>query len=391
MRQTAILISLLVLVAGVGVSPAAGAAPSPEVTSHGSDATYESCEFPVEMTDATGETVRLEERPERVVTIGPSAAQTMWEIGAEDQVVGVSQFAQYLDGADEKANVSAEFGASVERVVAAEPDLVLAPNVSADDVEPLREAGLTVYHFPQATDVDDVRQKTRTVGTLTGNCEGAAETNAWMDANVEAVQSVTAEAEDRPRALYPLGGGYVAAGNTFIDSVISLSGAENAAGGESGYPQLSDEVVLEMDPEVLVVNSPGAFVGQEPYASTTAGQTDSTVVVEVQWLNQPAPRSIVYATHNLTEQLHPELYDEGVYVERSEISVSEAGSGTPTDTDSETDGDTDTEPADDGDTDTEPADGTDGAVDVSTPGFGIVATVLAALFAALLAVRRSAG
>jgi len=61
----------------------------------------------------------------------------------------VTQYAAYLDGAGEKTDVSAEgFGVSVERVVDTDPDLVLAPNASAGQVEALREQGLTVYHFP---------------------------------------------------------------------------------------------------------------------------------------------------------------------------------------------------------------------------------------------------
>ncbi|AUX10169.1 iron complex transport system substrate-binding protein [Halalkaliarchaeum desulfuricum] len=345
------------------------------------NATYEPCEFPVEMTDATGERITLDEQPERVTTIGPSAAQTMWEIGGDEQVVGVSQFAHYLDGAEEKANVSAEFGASVEQVVATDPDLVLAPNVSAQDVEPLREAGLTVYHFPEATDTQDVAEKTETIGKLTGNCEGAAEANAWMNANVDALNTVSDEADERPAALYPLGDGFVAGGNTFIDEIITISGADNVAKEYEGFPQLNDEVLTELDPEVLVVTMPGVFLEQEPYDTTTAGETESEVVVEVQWLNQPAPRSIVEATHTLASQLHPELYDESVYVERSEISVQSV--------DAETEAETDEEESDVEDVDEEtPEDTPDDAADVSTPGFGVVVALVGTLLAALLALRR---
>ena len=388
MRRTAILVSILVLLAGVGVAPAAGAASSSVADTDEPNATYEPCEFPVELTDATGETITIEEEPERVTTIGPSAAQTMWEIGGEQQVVGVSQFAHYLDGAEEKANVSAEFGASVEQVVATDPDLVLAPNVSAQDVEPLREAGLTVYHFPEATDTDDVAEKTETIGKLTGNCEGAAETNAWMKANVDALNSVSDEADERPAALYPLGDGFVAGGNTFIDEIITVSGADNVANEHEGFPQLSDEVLLELDPEVLVVTMPGVFLEQEPYASTTAGETESEVVVEVQWLNQPAPRSIVEATHTLASQLHPDIYDESVYVERSEIqveSVEDAAEDEGTEAEETEAQETEAEDADE-DAPEETPD--DDAADVTTPGFGVVVALVGTLLAALLALRR---
>lgn len=299
------------------------------------------CSFPVTMTDATGTEVTIEERPERITTTNPSAAQTMWEIGGRSQVVGLTQYASYLDGAANRTNVSASFGVSVERVVGTQPDLVLAPNASAGDVAPLRQAGLTVYHFPAATTIEDIRAKTTTTGRLTGNCEGATEANAWMDANVDAVRQVTADAEARPTALYPLGGGYVAAGNTFVTSLIELVGAENvAARNHTQYPQLSDEVILQLDPDVLFVTENTVTIAEtEPYASTTAGETNSTVSVRVQDINQPAPRSVVWFAHNATAQLYPDRYDADSYVPRSavamnptETATTQAAQSTATDT-----------------------------------------------------------
>ncbi|MFC6864888.1 PGF-CTERM-anchored ABC transporter substrate-binding protein [Halomicroarcula sp. GCM10025817] len=367
-RYATLLVGLLLVTSLVGVAPAAG---GPAAT------TSEHCTFPVTMTDATGTEIPIEERPERVVTTNPSAAQTMWEIGGREQVVGLTQYASYLDGSESRTNVSAGFGVSVETVVGAEPDLVIAPNASAGDVEPLREAGLTVYHLRASEDIADVREKTETVGRITGNCQGAAEANAWMDANVEAIREQTADVEDRPTALYPLGGGYVVGGATFIDALLQLAGADNvAARDHTGYPQLSDEVLLTLDPEVLVLAAgDDSLVTQEPYASTTAGETNSTVVVERRWLNQPAPRSVVFAAHNLTRQLYPDRYDEDSYVARSDVTVA-----TETETATRTDEPTPASPA----LTTEPST-TDGG---SGPGFTPLAALVAALAASLLALRR---
>jgi iron complex transport system substrate-binding protein len=327
----------------------------------------DNCSFPVTMTDATGTEVTIEERPERVTTTNPSAAQTMWEIGGRSQVVGLSQYAGYLDGAESRANVSASFGVNVERVVGTKPDLVLAPNASAGDVAPLRQAGLTVYHFPAATTIEDIRAKTATIGRLTGNCEGASEANAWMDANVDAVRQATADTEDRPTALYPLGGGYVAAGDTFVTSLIELAGAENAAArNHTQYPQLSDEVILQFDPDVLFVTENTATIaGTEPYASTTAGQANATVAVQVRDINQPAPRSVVSFAHNATAQLYPDRYDADSYVPRSAVAVTETESGSATRTGEPT-------PADHTPSSDQPT------TDASGPGFTAV-TVLVAL------------
>ena len=360
---------------GAGGSPAAlGAA---EASSAQTQAT---CEFPLTVTDATGTDVTIEERPERVTTLNPSAAQTMWEIGGESQVVGVSQFALYLEGADSRTNVSAAgFGVSVEKVVGTNPDLVLAPNASSPDtVQSLRDAGLTVFHFSGSTTIADVREKTTLTGRLTGNCEGAAEANAWMDANVEAATEATADAED-VRVLYPLGGGYIAGDETFISAMIETAGGTNVAAERdlTGYPQINDEVVLELAPDYLVVTGYSSYLlGQEPYASTPAVENNDTVRVNRNWMNQPAPRSVVVGVRTLTEGFHPEAAADAEFLTREEA-VAAMETETPTATESQPITDTATE------TRTTSAD----ATATSGPGFGVALAVLAVLGSALL-VRR---
>ncbi|PSQ56698.1 corrinoid ABC transporter substrate-binding protein [Halobacteriales archaeon SW_8_68_21] len=355
----------------------AGAVETADVPAQTDDA----CGFPVEMTDATGTTITLNESPDRITTINPSAAQTLWELGEQDRVVGVSRFALYLDGAGERANVSAEFGASVERVVDTEPDLVLAPNSSSADVEPLREQGLTVYHFPAATSVDDIAEKTEVIGRLVGACDAASEANEEMCDAVDAAEERTADI-DRPAALYPLGGGYVAANDTFINAIMNAGGVDNVAAAEhTGYPQLSDEVILETNPElILVTDSEAAILDQEPYASTTAGTEGNYVVMNRNYLNQPAPRSVIVSTTTLSEAVVEIQADaEG----STDGSSDDAEDGSSSDGEDGSTGDGEDGSAGDGE-DGSTGDGDTGA---ESPGFGVVAAALALLATGLLARR----
>ncbi|MXR41889.1 ABC transporter substrate-binding protein [Halobaculum sp. WSA2] len=370
--------------AHAGATGADAAATAGDDAVAASRTTQADCGFPYSATDATGTDVTIEERPERITTLNPSAAQTMWEIGGEDQVVGVSQFALYLEGADSRTNVSASgFGVSVEKVVGTNPDLVLAPNASSrETVQALRDAGVTVFHFSGATTIEDVREKTTLIGRLTGNCEGAAEANAWMDANVETAREATADAEDR-RVLYPLGGGYIAGSETFISAMIDTAGGANVAAERdlTGYPQINDEVVLELAPDYLVVTGYSSYLlGEEPYASTPAVQNNNTVRVNRNWMNQPAPRSVVMGVRTLTEGFHPEAAAEADFQTREEA-VAAMGTETPTATESQPITDTATE------TTPETRTTSAGATAASGPGFGVALAVLAVLGSALLARR----
>ncbi|MFC7177385.1 PGF-CTERM-anchored ABC transporter substrate-binding protein [Halosegnis marinus] len=359
-RTAATVAALVVLAALVPAGVGAAAA-----------TTQEDCAFPLTTTDATGTEITVEERPERITTLTPSAAQTMWALDAEAQVVGMTRYASYLDGAEDRTNVSAGFSTSVEAVIGTEPDLVLAPNVTrAETVTALRDAGVTVFKFELASSISDVRNKTTLIGRLTGNCAAAERTNAWMDANVEAAREATADVE-RPRVLYPLGGGYVANTNTFVSGMIEAGGGVNAMAGTNfslAYPQVNDEVVLREDPEVLLTSSRSGYpVGEEPYASTTAGRNNRTVYVDNNYLTQPAPRSIVYGVRNITRGLHPDAAADAAFVAKDDVTLATA---TPTETASAT------------------ADPT--ATPTDSPGqtgFGVAVAVVALAGAALLARR----
>ena len=367
------------------VTPAVGAVGT--AGSHAAVGQSDDCTFPVTATDATGTEVTVDERPERVTTLNPSAAQTMWEIGGKSQVVGVTQFASYLDGAGERANVSAAgFGVSVEKVVGTEPDLVLAPSTTSNQtVSSLREAGLTVFKFGSAETIDDVAAKTTLTGQLTGNCEGAAETNAWMQANVEEAQRVTGDRE-RVSVLYPLGSGFFAGRGTFINAMLRASGAENALPAEDefdGFPEVNEEVVITSEPDVLVVTGfTSGLLGASPYTELEAVQNDEIVQVNRNWMNQPAPRSVVFGVRNLTSGLHSEAAESADFPSRDEVSVN-----TPTPTATATPAATATPTATEAMTATDTL--TAESTETSGPGFGVVLAAVSLLLAGLVGIRRT--
>lgn len=347
---------VIALLVAAAVTPAAGVAQSDEA-----------CEFPFERADATGAQVSVDEEPERVITLSPSAAQTMWEIGAREKVVGATQYAAYLEGFEAVENVSGA-GQTInnEEVVALEPDLVLAPNIVQNEtVRALRGANLTVYRFHAAGTIEDVKAKTRLIGRLTGECAGAGETVDWMDERLAVVDEATAGAE-RPTALYVFFG-YTAGSETFIHEMIERAGAENGAAvaGIEGFAQISEEVVVDQNPDWLLLNSDAPRVPTGPeYNATTAVQADQVVVLDRNYISQPAPR-IVYPIQRMAKAFHPEAYAAANATE------------TPTTTQAPT-----TQAP------TTTAAATPTTPGANGPGFGPLAALLAIAALALLALRR---
>ena len=269
MRRLSSILFATVIVLSVAAVP---------LTATASAAQSDECTFPVSETDVTGTEVQLDERPDRVVALQPSDAQITWDIGARDQVVGMPQNANtaYLNDTENRTNVANDDGTTdVESVVGANPDLVLAANAtSLETVQQLRDAGVTVYHYALAEDLDDIYGQVETAGRLTGNCEAANESVADMQDRVSDVRDAV-EDRDRPRVLYYFYQ-FTTGEGTHIHDLIETAGGENVAAqaGLSGYQQVSAEIVAERDPQWIVQPSDAPRPTGAPYNETTASEQE---------------------------------------------------------------------------------------------------------------------
>ncbi len=365
--RAVVFVALLVALSAFTPAAAAGPATAQEEPT---------CEYPLELEDGTGETVTIDDEPDSVVALQPSDAQSLFEIGAEEKIVGmpVGQYTDYL-GADADLDITEDDDVTpvAETVIDRDPDVVLAANALETDpvIEQLREAGLTVYVFPTEESLDGVEENVRLTGEIVGECEGAADSIAWMNERLDAVEANVTD-DDRPLTYYAMGGGVTAGEGTFQDELLRVAGVENlgSEAGIEGWQEISEEVVVEEDPEWIIYDD--TFdeppVG-EAVMGTTAYENDQIIEVNSNYLNQPGPL-VVLAIEEIVDTVHAtDDADEGA-----------------------------TDDADEGATDDEPAeaddevddDATAEASDDSIPGFGVPA-VIAALFAYVIASRRAGG
>lgn len=282
------------------------------------------CTFPFSKTDATGTTVTVAESPDRIVTLSPSAAQTVFEISASDdpawdRVVGVSPFASFLPDADEKTNVGSTFSDSdavVEKTIALSPDLVLIPNsVNSPVHSDLRDAGLTVYKFRESEDLDDIVEKTRLTGKLVGECDGAADTADSMENDLDLIEDALRD-EPEPKGIYYFFG-FTAGQGTFVNEVITTAGVDHIGDTGSSYYVISAETIAIENPEWFFVSSDQYSTASVPegpngaFTETTAYKEGNAVLLDANEVSQPAPR-IVDAIVDIVQVVHPEAYREEI-------------------------------------------------------------------------------
>ncbi|MEU7904246.1 ABC transporter substrate-binding protein [Actinoplanes sp. NPDC049118] len=248
--------------------------------------------------------VTLERRPERIVSLAPTATEMLFAIGAGPQVAAVDDQSTYP--ADAPRSELSGFKPNAEAIAAKNPDLVVVSDDLNKIVDQLAKLKIPVLVAPAAKTLDDSYRQIDQLGDLTGHGDEAAALTERMRTQIDKiVKSVPA----RKAALsyyYELDPTlYSATSSTFIGSIFSLFALENVAdpadpdGAKSGYPQLSPEALIKANPDLIFLadtncckQSPATVKARTGWAAITAVQKDQIVALDDDIASRWGPRVV---------------------------------------------------------------------------------------------------
>jgi iron complex transport system substrate-binding protein len=198
--------------------------------------------------------------PERIVCLTEETTETLYLLGEDARIVGVSGFTVRPPRARrEKPRVSAFTSAKIERIVALRPDLVLGfSDLQADIAAELARTGLEVHLFNHRS-IDGILRMIRMLGGMIG-CEAKAATLAGrLEAGVAATRAAAACLPRRPRVYFEEWDEPLIAGICWVGELIE------AAGGVNCFPELAvmplgrDRIIA--DPDEVVRRAPDIILG----------------------------------------------------------------------------------------------------------------------------------
>ena len=211
-------------------------------------------EFPVTITDQMGE-VTIDARPERIVSLSATATEMLFAVGAGEQVVAVDSFSNYPPEAP-TTDLSG-FQPNIEAVATYEPDLVLISFDPGGLVDGLKALGADVIVYSAAATLDDAYDQMEAIGAATGHSDEAIEATADIERSIEEiVSSLDLPSEPFTYFLELDPTYYSVTSDTFIGQVFALAGLESiadAADGVGSYPQLSEEYILDQNPDFIIL------------------------------------------------------------------------------------------------------------------------------------------
>ena len=205
------------------------------------------------MVDGTSETVILDHKAERIVAVGPNAADLASELAGDSVVASTAAPYQSSNGVKQRVALD------VKAIAALKPDIVIVEDDdgTTDLVRPLREAGIKVALLRAPKTVKEVEDQTRNVGQLLGRADKAESLITTMMNYIRDTESLRFARRDDPKktvAVYNENGLY-GAPDTLIQDMLKYVNVENAAtkaGVKWSYMGKKDDLI-KVDPDVVIV------------------------------------------------------------------------------------------------------------------------------------------
>ena len=256
----------------------------------------------VTVTDMAGREIALDAPATKVVALTASDCEILAALGAEDTLVGRGEYCDYPESILEVPAVQSGADTNLEQIIALEPQVVIMAKMAQteEQVAALEAAGIRVV-VSDAQDIEGVYTAIRLIGALVGRNDEAEAMVADMQS---AFADIAAKSENTGKTVYfevsPLQWGLWTAGKgTFMDELATLCGLTNAFADVEGWAEISEEQVLERDPDYIVTIS--MYYGEGPtpveeiksragWEGLKAVQNDAILNADSNEISRPGPR-----------------------------------------------------------------------------------------------------
>lgn len=199
--------------------------------------------------------IYAQQKAQRIVAMAPHIVETLFDIGAGEQIVAAVEYSDYPKAALDLPRVGGYYGVQIEKILELKPDLIIVWKTGnkAADIAKLEKLGLPIaYSDPKS--IEGLADEIRHFGQLTGHKEKAEHLAAGFEKDLLALRAKYQSASGID-VFYQLWSNPMMSvnKNTWIHQLLEVCGANNVfANNATDYPQIGIENVLVAKPEVII-------------------------------------------------------------------------------------------------------------------------------------------
>jgi iron complex transport system substrate-binding protein len=274
--------------------------------------------FTVKAKDDRGKEITLTEKPRRIVSMAPTHTELLFSLGLEKEITGVTSYCSYPEAAKQKEKIGGFAEFDVDKIIAANPDLVLSlGTIQLPVVRELERRGKKVFWIYPRT-VGDILASIERVGELTGKAEEGKRLREQAEEKINALRSAlgTIPQDKRVSVFRVMGVNPPATigAESFQTDVFFLAGGKNAFGDvKKDFFEVDPRELIRRDPDVIVICGDDDKVAKQKlmespvYSNLTAVKKGSILVIPCDLTCRPGPR-VVELVDRISRGLYPDKF-----------------------------------------------------------------------------------
>ena len=244
------------------------------------------------------------QKVQRVVSLAPSVTQILYQIGAEDKLVGCTSFC-FVAQKDDVPQVGSAVDVNVETLFALKPDLVLAMKLTkSQDIEAIEKLGLKVEVMETPKNFNEICEQTLHIGQLVGAQEKAQSEVAKARKRVAEITDLAQE-NSHNKIFFQLGANpvFTVLDHTFMSDFITFCNGINIAAGLT-KGTITRESVLVQNPDVIIIATMGGFGAEEmqvweKFEQINAVKNNKVFLIDSETSCSPTPANFVSALEDV--------------------------------------------------------------------------------------------
>jgi len=281
---------------------------------------------PTAMQDREGNEFNVPKEVNTIISTAPSNTEILVALGLADKLVAVDKYSADVEGISEELTKIDFRNPDAEVIIALNPDIVIASghNKSGDE-DPfalIKEAGIPVAYIPSSYSIDGIYGDIEFIASLTDKEKEGKDLINSMKKEVEAIKTIGDTIKDKKNVYFEIGAGsglYTFGNETFLNEMIETIGANNVFGEENSWITVTPEAVIDANPDVILVNSPGTneaglaavedILSREGWDTITAVKNGDVYQIDKNSSSR-ASQNIIKALKEMAKAIYPNEYKD---------------------------------------------------------------------------------
>lgn len=274
------------------------------------------------LVDREGKSMEVPEEIDSIISMAPSITETLVHLGMADKLTAIDEYSAEVEGIPENLPVFDIMAPDTESITALQPDIIFATGMSKakgeDPFEPVIQMGALMTYIPSSNSIEDIKEDIRFIGNVTKTSDKAEELISGMEQEMKEILSAITFPEEKKKVYFEIAASpdlYSFGTGTFLNEMIELLGAENILADQESWVSVSEEIILEKNPDIIFTNVSyiedpiGEIKSRNGWDVIQAVEKEQIYSVDKDTSSR-ANENVAAAFKEMAEALYPEAFSE---------------------------------------------------------------------------------